>query len=172
MRRPRSGVLGLFAFLDTTTEAIRRLREAGYELTVYSPTPRHEVEEALELPESAVRIYTLTGAFIGAAAGTAIAVWMSLDWPLIVGGKEIVSLPAFSVIIFEMTILIGALSTVAGLFLTARLPRTGRPEGFYHPSVSAGHFGVFAHVPSTHFDTVRQIMVDSGSEEVLVEDAA
>ncbi|MBA4160040.1 MAG: DUF3341 domain-containing protein [Gemmatimonadetes bacterium] len=170
MRRPRTGVLGLFGYLDTATDAIHRLRAAGYELTVYSPTPRHEVEEALQLPESAVRIYTLTGAFTGAAAGTALAVWTQLDWPLIVGGKEIVSLPAFSVIIFEMTILIGALATVAGLFLTARLPRIGKPEAFYHPSLSSGNFGVFAHVPAGHFDTVRTIMQDAGSEEVLVEE--
>lgn len=170
MKRPSTGVLGLFGFLDTTIDAVRRLRAEGYELTVYSPTPRHEIEEALELPESAVRIYTLAGAFTGAAAGAAISVWMSLDWPLIVGGKEIVSLPAFSVIIFELTILIGALSTVAGLFLTARLPRVGKPEGFYHPSLSADKFGVFAHVPPAHYATVRQMMQDSGSEEVLVDE--
>jgi hypothetical protein len=169
MKRPRTGVLGLFKYLDTNTEAIRRLKAEGYELTVYSPTPRHEIEESLELPESAVRIYTLTGAFTGAAAGAALAIWTSLDWPLIVGGKELVSLPAYSVIIFETTVLIGALMTVAGLFLTARLPRVGPPEGFYHPSCSAGNFGVFAHVPRGHFDKVRQIMLDAGAEEVLLE---
>jgi hypothetical protein len=169
MARLRTGVLGLFGHLDTTVEAIRRLKHEGYEVTAYSPTPRHEIEEALELPESAVRIFTLTGAFTGAAAGTALAVWASLDWPLLVGGKEIVSLPAFSVIIFETTVLIGALLTVAGLFLTARLPRIGKPEGYYHPSLSGGNFGVFAHVPSGHYDKVRLIMQDAGSEEVLVE---
>jgi hypothetical protein len=170
MSRLRSGVLGLFAYLDATTDAVQRLRSEGYELTVYSPTPRHEIEDALQLPESAVRIWTLTGAFAGSAAGTALAVWASVDWPLIVGGKEIVSLPAFSVIIFEMTILVGALMTVVGLFLTSRLPRVGKQDAVYHPSVSGGHFGVFAHVPPAHFDKVRGILQDAGSEEVLVED--
>jgi hypothetical protein len=165
----RTGVLGVFPHLDTTVEAIRRCRKEGFEVTVYSPTPRHEIEDALERPESPVRIYTLMGAFAGSAAGTALAVWTQLDWPLIVGGKEIVALPAFSVIIFEVTILIGALSTVAGLFLLARLPRIGRGEAMYHPSFSAGHFGVFAHVPPDRYDSVRAIMSESGSEEVLVE---
>ncbi|MQA89582.1 MAG: DUF3341 domain-containing protein [Gemmatimonas sp.] len=170
-RRGRSGVLGVFAHLDTTTDAIRRLRRDGYPLTVYSPTPRHEIEESLEAPESAVRIFTLMGAFTGSAAGAALAVWASLDWPLIVGGKVIVALPAFSIIIFELTILLGALSTVAGLFLTGRLPRIGRPEALYHPSFSGGQFGVFAHVGSDRFDAVRTIMTDSGSEEVLLDQA-
>ena len=170
MRKSRSGVLGVFAHLDTTTDAIRRLRSAGYEqLTVYSPTLRHEIEEALESPESSVRIFTLVGAFTGTAAGAALAIWTSLDWPLITGGKEIVSLPAFSVIMFEVTILLGALSTVAGLFLNARLPRIGRPEALYHPSFSAGNFGVFAHVSRDRYDAVRDILTESGSEEVLVE---
>jgi hypothetical protein len=169
--RTPTGVLGVFAHLDTASDAIRRLKRDGYRLTVYSPTPRHEIEEALEAPESAVRIFTLMGAFTGSAAGAALAVWASLDWPLVVGGKEIVALPAFSVIIFELTILLGALSTVAGLFLTGRLPRIGRPEALYHPSFSGGRFGVFAHVGSDRFDAVRSIMTESGSEEVLLDQA-
>jgi hypothetical protein len=169
MKGNYSGVLGLFPHLDTTTAAIRRLRAEGHRLTVYAPTPRHEIEEALEAPEAAVRIFTLMGAFTGAGAGAALAIWASLAWPLVVGGKEIVALPAFSVIIFEVAVLLGALSTVAGLFLTARLPRIGRPEALYHPSLTAGNFGVFAHVPPDAFDSVRAIMTESGSEEVLVD---
>lgn len=170
MRRPRTGVLGVFAHLDTTTDAIRRLRAAGFQqLTVYAPTPRHELEEALETTESPVRIFTLVGAFTGTGAGAALAIWSSLDWPLIVGGKEIVSLPAFSVIMFEVTVLLGALSTVAGLFLAARLPRIGRPEGLYHPSFSAGNFGVYAHVPRDRYDAVQAILSESGSEEVILD---
>jgi hypothetical protein len=159
----------VFAHLDTATHAIETLRKNGYPLTVYSPTPRHELEEAMDPPESAVRIYTLMGTFTGTATGAALAIWMSLDWPLIVGGKEIVSLPAFSVIMFELTILLGALSTVAGLFITSRLPRVGRAEALYHPSFSGGRFGVFAHVGTDRFDQVRTIMTESGSEEVLLD---
>ena len=169
MKKPRTGVLGVFAYLDAATDAIERLRAKGFPLTVYSPTPRHEIEHALEAPESAVRIFTIMGAFTGTAAGAALAIWSSLDWPLIVGGKEIVSLPAFSVIMFEVTILLGALSTVAGLFLTGRLPRLGRPEGLYHPSFSSNRFGVFVHVAPEHFEEVQTILSESGSEEVLLD---
>ena len=170
MSRNATGVLGLFRYLDSATDAIRRLKSEGYELTVYSPTPRHELEEAMEARESPVRIFTLVGALTGAGAGAALAVWSSLSWPLIVGGKEIIALPAFVVIIFEMTILFGALSTVAGLFITGGLPRL-RKGTLYHPSISSGNFGVFAHAPADDYDAVRRIMTDSGSEEVLVDEA-
>jgi hypothetical protein len=171
MSKLRTGVLGVFPHLDTATAAIRRLREEGYELTVYSPTPRHEVEEALGVKESPVRIFTMVGAFTGTAAGTALATYASLNWPLIVGGKEIVALPAFSVIMFELTILLGALSTVAGLFLLARLPHVGPSEApLYHPSFTQGNFGVFAHAPRDRYDQVQSIMSESGSEEVVREE--
>lgn len=165
----RTGVLGVFPYMDTATDAIENLRGRGYPLTVYSPTPRHEVEHAIDPPESAVRIYTLMGGFAGTAAGTWLATWMSLDWPLIVGGKEIVALPAFSVLMFEVTVLIGALSTVAGLFITSRLPRIGKGEGLYHPSFTSDRFGVFVHVAPEHFEEVRTILTESGSEEVLLD---
>lgn len=172
MSKLRTGVLGIFPHLDTATDAIRRLKAEGYEVTTYSPTPRHEIEEAIGVPESPVRIFTLVGAFTGTAAGAALAVWASLDWPLITGGKEIVALPAFSVIMFEMTILLGALSTVAGLFILGRLPHVGPPEApLYHPSFTAGNFGVFAHAPREKYDDVGRILMESGSEEVLVDRA-
>jgi hypothetical protein len=170
MKKPSTGVLGVFAYLDSTTDAIGRLRGKGFPLTVYSPTPRHEIEHALHPPESAVRIYTLMGAFTGTAAGAALAIWTSLNFPLITGGKEIVALPAFVVIMFEVTVLLGALSTVAGLFLTAGLPRSGRSSaGLYHPSFTSDRFGVFVHTAPEHFDEVRDIMNESGSEEVLLD---
>ena len=170
MSKLRTGVLGVFPHLDTATEAIRRLRREGFELTVYSPTPRHEVEEAMGTKESPVRIFTLMGGFAGTAAGTSLAAWASIEWPLVVGGKEIISMPAFSVIMFELTILIGALSTVAGLFLLGRLPHLGPPEApMYHPSFTGGNFGVFAHAPRDRYGDVQRIMTESGSEEVLVD---
>ena len=170
MSKLRTGVLGVFAHLDSACDAIRRLRREGFEVTTYAPSPRHELEEALGVKESPVRIFTITGAFTGTAAGTALAAWTSLDWPLVVGGKEILAMPAFSVFMFELTILLGALSTVAGLFILGRLPHVGPPEApRYHPSFTAGNFGVFAHAPRDRYDQAQAIFAEAGSEEVLVD---
>jgi hypothetical protein len=170
MSKARTGVLGVFAHLDSACDAIRRLKREGFEVTTYAPTPRHELEEALGVKESPVRIFTLTGAFTGTAAGTALAAWTSIDFPLIVGGKEIIALPAFSVFMFELTILLGALSTVAGLLLLGRIPHIGPPEAaMSHPSFTAGNFGVFAHAARDRYDQAQAILSEAGSEEVLVD---
>jgi hypothetical protein len=110
-------------------------------------------------------MFTLVGGLTGAAAGFALAIWTSLDWPLITGGKPIVSLPPFVVIAFEMTILFGALSTVLGLFINARLGPPGRDLA-YDPRFSAGMFGVLVDAPSGREDEARKILEDAGAEEV------
>ena len=162
--------LGVFPEVDTAVKAIENLRSAGMtELESYSPLPSHDLEHALHRPQSPVRLFTLVGALTGTATGFALAIWTSLDWPLITGGKPIVSLPAFVVIAFEVTILFGALATVLGLFINARI---GAPtKGFaYHPSFSAGSFGVLVEAPSGKEAEARRILEEAGAAEVEVWD--
>jgi hypothetical protein len=158
--------LGVFQEVDTAVEAIEGLRAAGMtDLETYSPLPQHELEHALHRPQSPVRLFTLVGGLTGAATGFALAIWTSLDWPLITGGKPIISLPAFVVIGFEMTILFGALATVLGLFINARLGPGGKGMA-YDPSFSAGNFGVLVDAPADKSAEARRILEGSGAVEV------
>ena len=162
----RVGVVGVFGDLDATVLALRELKSKGYDsLTVYSPVPRHEIDEVLDQPVSPVRLFTLIGGLTGCALGFAYAISTSLDWPLITGGKPIVSLPPFVIIGFECTILIGALSTVAGMFLNARLPKLRAAAG-YDPRFSNDKFGVVAMGGPAQVSGAEQIMKAAGAEEV------
>lgn len=159
-------VLGVFNEVDTAVQAIDGLRDAGFDdIEVYSPLPQHDLEHALHLPESPVRMFTLVGGLTGAASGFALATWTSLDWPLITGGKPIVSLPPFVVIAFELTILIGALSTVLGLFINTRLGKK-HPELIYDPSFSAGTFGVMALTGPDRLPDARRVLQENGAASV------
>src|SRR2546428_13270864 len=126
---PTLGVLAVFAQLDTTLAAIKQLRAAGHtDFTVYSPIPRHEIEAALGQAVSPVRMFTLIGGIAGCAIGAWLTLWMSGDWPINVGGKPVGSIPPYVVIMFEMKILFGALSTIISILLhsafAARRPGT------------------------------------------------
>ena len=137
------GVLGVFADIDGAVEAIENLKAAGLKrIVTFSPMPSHDLEHAMEPPQSPVRVFTLIGGLTGAATGFALPTLTSLDWPLVTGGKPIIAMPPMIIIAFELTILFAALSTIAGLFINARLPRA-RANVIYDPSFSAGHFGVF-----------------------------
>ena len=124
-RRSVPGVLASFEHIDSATDAIRGLRAKGHrDLTVYTSHPNHEVEEAVGHTNSPVRLFTLIGGLTGCTAGFAMTIWMSRDWPLLVGGKTIGSIPPYVVIAFELTILPGPSSPWAA-WRCSRWPRPG-----------------------------------------------
>jgi hypothetical protein len=106
-------------------EALRRLVREGVpaeRIRVITPFGVPEVEEILPGKRSKVRLFALIGAATGTVTGLAFTILTSLSWPLVIGGKPIVSLPPFIIIAFALTILFGALSTFAGFLLLSRLP--------------------------------------------------
>ncbi|MGH7555912.1 MAG: DUF3341 domain-containing protein [Longimicrobiales bacterium] len=159
------GILGVFDGVDGAIDAVDRLRSAGLRrFTVFSPAPDHDLEHAIHAPQSPVRLFTLVGGLTGAATGFALPTWTSLDWPLVTGGKPTISIPAWVIIAFELTILFGALSTVLGLFITSRLPQR-RPGLVYDTSFSADRYGVFIRAPGKE-SQVRSLFQSAGAVEI------
>jgi hypothetical protein len=93
------------------------------------PAPYPEVMAALGRPRSGLGAVSLGGAALGLALGAALTVGTALDWPLVVGGKPVVSVPPFVVISFELTILVGGVATVAALAVAGWRGRLGRRSG-------------------------------------------
>jgi Protein of unknown function (DUF3341) len=162
------GVLGVFYYVDDVAELVRALRRDGHkDVQVLSPVPHHEIERALEVGPSLVRWVTFIGGFTGATCGFALCIYSMYSWPLVVGGKELVSLPPFVVIGYESMILLGALANLLGMLALARLPqfKAAMP---YDPRFTEDKIGVW--VPSTGADAerVRDLMRGSGAEEVTL----
>ena len=152
------GVLASFDFLDATVDAIHELRKAGFkDLRAYAPYPEHHIEDAMGYGRSPVRVWTLVGGLTGAATGFAFTSWTSMDWPLVTGGKPIISIPAYVVIAFEMTVLFGALSTLIGLFILTKLPHI-KPIVIYDPEFMSGRFGVYVPADGGKLDEARRIL--------------
>jgi len=161
-------VLGVFAHVDTTLDAIRKLRAKGFsELTVYTPVPVEEIEEEIEKirPLSHVRLFTLIGALTGTATGFFLTIWSSLKWELVTGGKDPVSFPPFVIIAFELTILFGGLATLVALLVLGKLPKT-KPSATYDPRFTVDRFGVAVACPPETADQVRSLLSGAGAEEV------
>jgi hypothetical protein len=94
-------------------------------INTFTPYHVHETEELLDTSQSNVRFFAGTGAVTGLAAGFAFTIYTVLSWPLYTGGKPLISIPAFLVVGYELTILIGVLTAFVGFLALARLPVFG-----------------------------------------------
>jgi len=160
------GAVGHFDHFDRLLKAIRVLRASGYDnLRVASPVPRHEFEEALGRRESPVRVFTLVGAILGGTIGLGLTINTSIGYPLITGGKPIISMPTFIVIAFELTILFGAIGTLLGLLVNARFPRL-RIGPAFDPRFCQDQFGLFVYCTQEQLETTSNILQTAGAVEV------
>jgi molybdopterin-containing oxidoreductase family membrane subunit len=169
-RKPVPGVLASFAHIDAATEALHGLKAQGFrDVTVYTASPNHEIEAVLNQPVSWVRLFTLVGGLVGVTSGFAMTIWMSRDWPLLVGGTPIGAIPPYVVIAFELTILYGSLCTVAGILILSLVKNLrGRA---YHPRFSDDRIGIFVPCSPEQTDTVRTLLTRTGPEEVTIHGA-
>jgi Alternative complex III, ActD subunit len=162
-----AGVLAAFRHVDEAAHAIRSLKELGYrDFTVYTPVPNHEIMHAVGHRISPVRLWTLLGGLTGVTLGFLMTIWMSLDYPLVVGGKPIPSVIPYIVIMFELTILCGAGATILGLIVHAV---RSRRAAAYDPRFTDDHVGIFVPCGVEGRDAVQQLLQTSGAEEVRLE---
>ena len=161
-------VLGIFAHVDTTLQAIRDLRAKGFsELTVYTPVPVEEIEEEVEKvrPLSKVRVFAIVGGLTGTATAFFLTIWSSLKWELVTGGKAPLSIPPFIIIAFELSILLCGISTLLAMLVLGRLPRT-RPSPTYDPRFTVDRFGVAVECRPEQTEAVGAVLSSAGAEEV------
>jgi hypothetical protein len=104
---------------------LRQLVDSGVnkkDLEIYTPYPVHEAEQLLQYKTSPMRFFTLLGALSGLFFGFWLTIWTSLDWPILRGGKPIVSIPAFIILAFEVTILFGGVISFIGFLILSKFP--------------------------------------------------
>jgi hypothetical protein len=160
------GVLGAFREIDATCDAIADLRKKDFrDITVFTPTPRHELEHAMGHGPSKVRVYTLIFGLAGVTFGYWIPVWMSDYWPIVVGGKAIATWVPFTILGFEVMVLIGGLATVFAMFAFAHIPRLTMTVG-YDARFSGGHFGIWVVTDPDRVDAAMSLLQKHGAEEV------
>lgn len=159
-------MLGVFAELDSTVDAIDELKQKKLgDVTVYSPTPRHELEEAVDGPKSKVRYIMGTFAVLGVCFGYWIAIWGSEYWPLVVGGKAISTWLPYTVFGFEVMVMVGALATVFGMFFLQGIPRLTMTVG-HDPRFSGSHFGVWCECAPDKLAEAEAVLRRHGAVEV------
>lgn len=119
------GWMAEFEDAEALVAAAEAASQAGYtQVEAYSPMPVHGLSEALRLKRTWMPQIVLAGGLTGLLGGFGLLYWITvLTYPLNVGGRPYFSWPAYIPIMFETTVLLGAISGVAGLLALCGLPR-------------------------------------------------
>ena len=163
-------LVGIFELPAHAAAAVAQLKGRGYtDIETYAPAPFPEVDDAVHPKPSRVRLMTLIGGLTGVVTGYAMTIWMANDWQIMLGGKPFSSIPPYTIIAFELTILFGGVLTVLGLLIFGKLPRF-KLDPAYSPRFSAEEFGVVVRCREQDVAEIDALLRENDATEVnLVE---
>ena len=161
-------LLGIYELPGQAAGVVTRLRGRGYtDVETFAPAPFPEVEDAVLPKPSRVRLFTLIGGLIGVVTGYAVTIWMANDWQIMIGGKPFSSIPPYTIIAFELTILFGGVLTVLGLFIYGRMP-SFKLDPAYSRRFSAEEFGVLVRCRDRDVAEIDSLLRDHDATEVTL----
>lgn len=173
MESGKNFVLGIYEDEDVLLDGIRKVREAGVKIhEVFSPFPVHGIEDALGYRRSRLSI----AAFMFGLLGTSLALTlqigtMTVDWPMIVGGKNFLPFPTFIPVTFELTVLLGAFGMVGTFFVVSNLKPWGKPRIFDIRSTDDKHVMAIDLAKNSMSESdIQAALKDAGASEVNKKD--
>ncbi len=158
--------LGLFHEPSSALAAAGTLKGAGFDnLELMSPIPMEGVEEVLGEKKSVIKRFTLFGGIFGALSGFTLAAGTAVLYLHPVGGRPIITIPPYLIITYEALIFFGILFTVAGFFISSRLPAFR--DRVYVPETAVDKFAVSVACDNEeHFKRAEAILHEAGAQQV------
>ena len=135
------------------------------DLEVLSPIPLHDVEKLLPQKPSGVRWFTFLGGIFGVSVGLGLPIYTVKWWPIITGGKPLITWPAFIIVAFELLILFGAIFTLLGLLFHARLPRQSLRH--YDERFTETAFGFVIQAEEAQTEELKQILMEADDLKII-----
>lgn len=171
------GVLAEYHTAAEIYHACEKVREAGYDhWDAHTPFPVHGLDKAMGLSASKLPWISLVTGLTGTATALLLQWWVSTwEYPLVISGKPMFSLPAFVPIMFELSILFAAFGTLFGMLAINKLPRWEHPL-FHVPRfdrVTDDRFFISIEASDSRYDAEQtmQLLRDSGAAHVEVVEA-
>ncbi len=174
---PRSGELyGVTALFDTPDEIIaaaEKVSGAGYKkFDVLTPYPLHGMDDAMKMKPTKIGWV----AFVAGITGTSLAFlmmwWMvGINYKNVIGGKPYFNLPPSIPIMFELTVLIAAL-TVTGFMIAIfnKLPFNANPlhDTDFMNHVVSDKYGIYIEAKDTKFNEqqVKDLFATLGGKSI------
>jgi hypothetical protein len=165
-----AALLGLYPTPDGAARAIAALRGAGFagsDLEVVTHTPYPEGTFGEEPVRHHLLVFPLVGAACGLVVGLLLTIGVQLAYPMIQGGKPLLSIPPMINVLYEGTLLGAIVLTVLGILFESRLPDfSGDP---HDPRIGEGCVGVLvSRVRDGSTDAAMQALRQAGPLDIVV----
>jgi hypothetical protein len=165
-RPPSEAVLGLFQDADGVARGVDALRAAGIrDFKVLTDSPYPEGAFGEEPEKHRLYVFPFAGAACGFSVGLLITVATQMAYPMVTGGKPILSIPPMINVMYEGTMLGAILFTVLGIIFESRLPDFSRAP--YDPRINEGYLGLLVGRTDGRTSAVEQALRDAGAIDIV-----
>lgn len=149
------GMVAFFAHPNEILDAAAVARDQEFtKWDVYTPFPIHGMDDAMGIGRSWLPYVTFVAALTGTTTALLIQTGtMTVDWPMIIGGKPFFPWPSFMPVTFELSVLLSGLTTVLVMFWAAGLPNF-KPK-VIDPSLTRDKFGLWVSSEDPQYDPVK-----------------
>lgn len=166
-------VSGIFDNPNDIINAASKVTKEGYtNYDVHTPYPVHGMDDAMDLEPSKIGYLTILLGMTGLFLITSFIYWINtIDYPQVIGGKPFFSMPAYVPLMFEVTVLLGAVGTVASLLIFfLKFPNNSHPlhDTNYIKQVSSNKFGIVIEANDPKFDLeyIKNLFNSLGASKV------
>jgi len=123
------GLVASFDKIDEFLVAVAKIRDGGFsKWDTHTPFVVHGLDAAMGIKPTKLPFLVFGAGLTGCAFGIGLQ-WFTnaYDYPFLISGKPLFSLPANIPVAFEMTILFAAISALVGMLAFNGLPQLSHP---------------------------------------------
>jgi len=175
--KPCWGYLVEFDTPEALLSAAERVRDAGFRRwDAHAPFPVHGLNDAMGLKPTRLPWLVFAAGVTGAVTGLVLQAYTNaFDYPMLISGKPLFSLPANIPVMFELTILFAAIAAFVGMLLMNDLPRPYHPlfrcAAFRRATADRFFISIEAADPRFEGDRTRAFLESLGGSAVQVVEA-
>ena len=169
-----SGVVGMWSDDHKILVAATKMRDAGYKkFDAITPFPVHGLDKALGLKKTRISDAAFIYALYGVTIAVTLTAWiMNHDWPQNIGGKPsfdwLHNMPAFVDPMFALMEFCSAHLMSLTFLVRNKMYPGAKPQ---NPDPRTTDDKFMMEFVSDDVETIKQLLIDTGVEEITVKDA-
>jgi len=166
--RKKYCVVGYYFSPEDILGAAEKAKNRNFKnFDTFTPFPVHGIEKAMGLKRSTLPYISFGAGVAGLSAAIGLQVWTHLfSWPINIGGKPLLAIPAYVPIFFELTVLFAGVTTAVAMFTVyLGLPNFSKP--IFHPDITNDRFALAIEVDSEdQVEPVKKFLREIQAQEI------